>query len=165
MIRYTKCFSQQNKCIWVVDSLDVSKYVLVDSQILPEVYHKVLLAKSYLASREAVSAAQAARMAGISRSAFYKYKDSVFTYHHAAEGEVITLSACLLDNPGVLSSLMNTLYQAGANILSVNQNIPVNNVATVSITVRVAELNMELAGMLEQVRAVEGVKTVDEIKG
>lgn len=142
-----------------------SKYVLVDSKILPEVYHKVLLAKSYLATGEAATATQAAKMVGISRSAYYKYKDSVFAYDQAGDGEVVTLYARLLDNPGVLSHVMRTLYQAGTNILSVNQNIPVDNVASVSITVRVADGKMSLPELLEQVRMLDGVKTVDEIKG
>lgn len=142
-----------------------SKYVLVDSKILPEVYHKVLLAKTYLAAGEAATATQAAKMVGISRSAYYKYKDSVFAYNPAADGEVVTLFASLLDNPGVLSNVMNTLYQAGVNVLSVNQNIPVDNVASVSITVRVTDLKMTFAQLLEQVRSIRGVKAVDEIKG
>lgn len=145
--------------------MSASKYVLVDSAILPEVYRKVLLAKSCLASGEATSATQAAKMVGISRSAYYKYKDSVFSYNPAADGEVITLFANLLDNPGVLSNVMNALYQAGANVLSVNQNIPVNNVASVSITVRVTDLKVDLNDLLEQVRSLNGVKTVNEIKG
>lgn len=103
-------------------------------------------------------------MVGISRSAYYKYKDRVFTYDAAAQGEVLTLYAKLLDHPGVLSNVMGTLYQAGANVLSVNQNIPVNHVASVSITVRVADMTIGLAGLLEQVRALKGVKTVEEIK-
>ncbi len=145
--------------------MNETKYVLVDSKILPEVYRKVLLAKSYLATGEALSASQAARLVGISRSAFYKYKDSVFAYNQAADGAVFTMSANLLDNPGVLSNVMRTLYQAGANVLSVNQNIPVDNVAPVTITIRVAEQQTSMAELLEQVRALDGVKTVDEIKG
>lgn len=105
------------------------KYVLVNSEKLPEVYRAVLKAKNLLAEGKATSASQAAKMAGISRGAYYKYKDAIFEYRQNDDGETITLFANLLDNPGVLSAMLSTLYEAGANILSVNQNIPVNNVA------------------------------------
>lgn len=136
----------------------------MNSEILPEVYRKVLLAKSYLATGKASSASQAAKLAGISRSAYYKYKDAIYEYRQAEVGETVTLFANLIDNPGVLSNVMSSLYQAGANILSVNQNIPVNNVASVSITIRVNEMQNDLDSLLSQVRELSGVKSVDEIK-
>lgn len=110
-------------------------YYLVDSSILPEVYTKVIKAKNLLLSEEAKSVSEAVRIAGISRSAYYKYKDCIFEYN--AQGEkTATINARLEDNVGVLSSVMNELYLFGANILSVNQSEPVNSIASVSITVR-----------------------------
>ena len=105
-------------------------YLLVDMSILPDVYTRVIKAKNFLQSGEAANASQAAKMAGISRSAYYKYKDKIFEYSEQGE-DVSTINAKLRDNAGVLSSVMNELYMAGANILAVNQSIPVNDVADV----------------------------------
>lgn len=139
------------------------KFVLVNSEKLPEVYRAVLKAKNLLASGEASSASQAAKMAGISRGAYYKYKDAIFEYRQSTDGETITMFANLLDNPGVLTAMLSSLYQEGANILSVNQNIPVNNVASVSVTVRV-DKDTDLNALLDRVRNIVGVKSVEEIK-
>lgn len=135
-------------------------YYLVNSSILPSVYSKVIEAKSYLATGEATSASQAAKMAGISRSAYYKYKDAIFEYNGADADETATINAKLKDNAGVLSALMNELYKAGANVLSVNQSVPVNSVADVSVTVRISEMTVTAEKLLEAVKRIDGVNAV-----
>lgn len=135
-------------------------YVLVNKDILPDVYSKVITANKLLATGEATSASQAAKMAGISRSAYYKYKDQIFEYSENSEGTV-TFNAKLLDNAGVLSSVMNVLYQAGANVLSINQSIPVNSVADVSITVRIAETDVSIDHLSDNIKSINGVKSVN----
>lgn len=135
-------------------------YYLIDSSILPEVYSKVILAKGLIASGEALSATQAAKMACISRSAYYKYKDKIFEYSEQGE-DTATINAKLLDNAGVLSSVMNELYIDGANVLSVNQSIPVNGVADVSITVRIANTDVSNDSLLEKIKGISGVKSVE----
>lgn len=144
----------------MVNNLGKINYVLVNKDILPEVYSKVITANKLLATGEATSASQAAKMAGISRSAYYKYKDQIFEYSEDSE-DTVTFNAKLLDNAGVLSSVMNVLYQAGANVLSVNQSIPVNSVADVSITVRISETVISIDQLLENIKNTNGVKTVD----
>lgn len=139
--------------------MDKVKYYLVNSNILPSVYSKVVEAKNYLASGEAASASQAAKMAGISRSAYYKYKDAIFEYNGDNNDETVTINAKLKDNAGVLSALMNELYKAGANILSVNQSVPVNSVADVSVTVWVTEMTVTVGEMLENIKNVSGVNS------
>ena len=96
-------------------------YLLLDMSVLPEVYVKVIEAKGYLQSGEAANASQAVKMAGISCSAYYKYKDKIFEYSEQGD-DTTTINAKLQDNAGVLSSVMNELYLAGANILAVNQS-------------------------------------------
>ena len=123
------------------------KYLLVDMSILPEIYAKVVEANGYLQSGEATSASQAAKMAGISRSAYYKYKDKIFEYNEQGD-DVTAINAKLIDNAGVLSSVMNELYLAGANILAVNQGIPVNNIADVSITVRLSQTDVSTEDLI-----------------
>lgn len=135
-------------------------YLLVDMSVLPEVYVKVIEAKGYLQSGEATNASQAAKMAGISRSAYYKYKDKIFEYSEQGD-DVTTINAKLQDNAGVLSSVMNELYLAGANILAVNQSIPVNNIADVSITVSFAQSGHMTDEVIEKIKSVGGVKSAE----
>ncbi|MDE6659930.1 MAG: ACT domain-containing protein [Eubacterium sp.] len=135
-------------------------YVLVNADILPQVYRKVLEAKNYLAAGEAQSATQAAKMAGISRSAYYKYKDSVFEYNPENSEEIETLSLTLVDTKGVLSAVVNEIFLVDANVLSINQDVPQNGVAKVSLTMRVAEMSVSVEELIEKLKAVNGVKTV-----
>lgn len=132
-------------------------YVLVDASILPQVYSKVLLAKKYLATGQAASAKEAAGMAGISRSAYYKYKDAIFEYGGEGGSEIATVRAKLHDSAGVLSAFMSELYKAGANVLSVNQSVPEDGVADVTVTVRIADLAISVADLPEMLNALEGV--------
>lgn len=136
------------------------KYLLVDMSILPEIYAKVVEANGYLQSGEATSASQAAKMAGISRSAYYKYKDKIFEYNEQGD-DVTAINAKLIDNAGVLSSVMNELYLAGANILAVNQSIPVNNIADVSITVRLSKTDVSTEDLISKIKNIGGVKSAE----
>lgn len=136
------------------------KYLLVDMSILPEIYAKVVEANGYLQSGEATSALQAAKMAGISRSAYYKYKDKIFEYNEQGD-DVTAINAKLIDNAGVLSSVMNELYLAGANILAVNQSIPVNNIADVSITVRLSQTDVSTEDLISKIKNIGGVKSAE----
>lgn len=135
-------------------------YYLVNADILPDIYSKVIAAKNYLALGEADSASMAAKMAGLSRSTYYKYKDAIFEYNGDGSDETATISAKLRDNAGVLSALMNELYKAGANVLSVNQSVPVNSVADVSVTIRVTEMVISLDDLVKNVKNVNGVNAV-----
>ena len=137
-------------------------YLLLDMSVLPEVYVKVIEAKGYLQSGEAANASQAVKMAGISCSAYYKYKDKIFEYSEQGD-DVTTINAKLQDNAGVLGSVMNELYLAGANILAVNQSIPVNNIADVSITVSFAQSGHMTDEVLEKIKSVGGVKSAESV--
>lgn len=141
------------------------RYVLVDESVLPEVYSKVIFAKQLLTSGAADSASQAAKLAGLSRSAFYKYKDFVFSYNKSTAERIVTICFTLKDKPGVLSQLLAELYRLGANILTVNQNIPIQNTALVSITARVDSLTVSVDEMLSVLKSIEGVKTLQQISG
>lgn len=135
---------------------ELPKYLLVDMQVLPEVFYKVVYAKKLIAQGKAKSSSEAAKLAGISRSAFYKYKDSVYLYENRNSQRITTISLTLEDEPGVLSSLLTELYRIGANILTVNQNIPVDGVAPVSISARVSHDRMD-DDLLEAIRNTPGV--------
>ena len=135
-------------------------FYLINSNIMPDIYKKVIKAKSLLASGEAKNVAQASKMAGVSRSAYYKYKDAIFEYHGDDSSDTATINAKLKDNAGVLSSLMNELYKAGANVLSVNQSVPIHSVPDVSVTVRIAEMTISKDELLKSVKEIDGVNSV-----
>lgn len=133
--------------------------MLVDAGILPEVYRKVLTAKKYLATGKAASVKEAAQLAGISRSAYYKYKDAIFEYGTSASDEVAIVKARLQDSAGVLSSFIGAISRVGGNVLSVNQSLPQDGAADVTVTVRIADLSVEparLPALLEQLNGVVG---------
>lgn len=115
------------------------KYLLVDSAVAPDVFVRVVHAKQLIAQGKAANSSQAAKLAGISRSAFYKYKDYVHRFDEQMRQSLITLNLALEDEPCVLSNLLTRLYREGANIITVNQNIPVDGVALVSVALRLGE--------------------------
>ena len=138
-------------------------FFLVDKKVLPKVYSKVVEAKQYIMNSEAASTSEAARMAGISRSVFYKYKDSVYPYQPEATNRILTVQAVLYDRPGVLMSLVSEFYGAGANILTINQNLPVSGKAMVSISARINNMMGTIDELLALLRNVDGVCSIDNI--
>jgi len=133
------------------------QYLLVDSRVLPGAFSKVVRAKQLLAQGKAKSLTEATKAVGLSRSAFYKYKDCVFTYQNTSARQISTLSAELVDEPGVLSEVLAILFKCGANILTVNQNIPVDSVAPVSISMRTEALRVDAQSLAGELRKLDGV--------
>ena len=111
-------------------------WVVVDSSVLPEVILKTLTVKRMLANREEKSSSAACRTVGISRSAFYKYRDSVFIYEEQMRDRIFTVYMLLHDEAGILSGVLHTLSDANANVLTLNQSIPVDGAAAVTVTFR-----------------------------
>jgi chorismate mutase len=140
-----------------------STYLLVDKKVLPQVFSKVVEAKQYLINSEASSTSEAARMAGISRSVFYKYKDAVYPYNNKVTDRIITIQVVLYDKPGVLMALISGFYSVGANILTINQNIPVNGRALVSISARVDNMVGTIEDLLIMLKQISGVQTIENI--
>ena len=142
-----------------------SRLLLVDSSVLPEVFLRVVEAKRMLAVGQVRSLSEAAKAAGISRSALYKYKDCVFVHNEALDDKVITLSARLEDRPGVLSGLLNSLSEQQGNILTVNQNIPVDGVAQVSLSLKMGEGMANPIDITHKISALQGVVEVRLLSG
>ncbi len=140
-----------------------TKWVLADVTVLPDVFEKVLKAKRLFASGEAESASKAAQMAGISRSAFYKYKDAVYAYEEDQVGRVMTVHLLLQDRPGVLSSVLSAFAEAGANILTINQNIPADGLATVSVSAKGDRLVMSVDDFLDFLKNLHGVEKITRV--
>ncbi len=138
-----------------------TQLIVVDASVLPDVISKVLEVKKLLAGKEEKSSAAACKRVGISRSAYYKYKDCVFSYEDKLTQRIINLHAELRDEAGVLSSVLSALYALDANILTVNQNIPVDGVAGVTFSVRLngeVQSPNELRSRLGKIQGVVSVK-------
>jgi len=144
---------------------DIQQLVVVDSKVLPEIYIKVLEAKRMIARGDAKSSVDACKTVGISRSAYYKYKECVFTYEEKLTHKIISLYAVLKDEPGVLSSILTTLYELNANVLTVNQNIPIDSVATVTISIRFNSESIANSMIKTKLTELYGVVDIKIISG
>ncbi|MBR1781257.1 MAG: ACT domain-containing protein, partial [Oscillospiraceae bacterium] len=116
------------------------KYFIVEAEKLPEVFHKVVQVKRMLETREAETVNEAAQRVGLSRSAFYKYKDSVMPFNDMMSGHIVTFQSLLRDETGVLSSILRIFAASGANILTINQSIPVNGCAAVTVSAETSKM-------------------------
>jgi len=139
--------------------MERKSYLLVDADVLPEVFLRVLRAKELLASGEAKNISRATRMADVSRSAFYKYKDCVF--RSEAGKQMATLNATLLDETGTLQALLAAVSAAGAGVVTINQSMPENGTARVAVTVRTDGMQMPLDELCDTLKKQ---KTVVDIK-
>ena len=132
-------------------------YFIVDASALPEVFLKVAEAKRMLETGEVDTVNMATRKVGISRSAFYKYKDAVRPFNDMLHGRIVTFQILLKDEPGVLSAVLNIFAQSGGNILTINQGIPVNGCAAVTIGAETSSLQLSLEDLLGRALEVPGV--------
>ncbi len=140
-------------------------YLLVDTSVLPEIFPKVVEAKKLLMTGKCKTASEAAQALKISRSAFYKYKDSVFPIEEMGKDKIITLFLELVDIPGLLSQILKVLAAANTSVLTINQNIPINQTANMTISFRTENMNKTPEALLRKLKAIEGVKRIDIIAG
>ena len=150
-----------------MDIIENSQFIVVNASVLPEIFVKVLEVKKLLTSREEKSSASACKRVGISRSAYYKYRDCVFSYEERLTQNVITISAVLRDEEGVLSNVLSKLYSLNVNILTLNQSVPVDGVATVTVSLRLNKENgyVNSHDIQSAVSAVYGVVEVKILSG
>lgn len=141
------------------------KYYLVEATALPEIYLKVAEAKRLLASGEASTVNDAAKRMGISRSAFYKYRDSILPFQNLMAGRIITFQLILQDLSGLLSSILTIFAQSGANILTINQTIPTNGCASVTVSAELTNLSCTVEELLGRLSAQRGVVRADVLAG
>lgn len=124
---------------------------------VPEVLLKVAQAKQLLDSGRAASVAEAVQTVGISRSSFYKYKDDIFPYHENARGKTITMVIQLDDEPGLLSAVLKTIAEFHANILTIHQSIPVNGIASLSLSIDVFPATGNVENMKDSIESLRGI--------
>lgn len=132
-------------------------YYIVDAEALPEIFRKVVDARRMLDTGEAETVNQAVQLAGISRSAFYKYKDAVWPFQDMLHGRIVTFQIMLKDEPGILSHVLNLFAGSGANILTINQGIPINGCAVVTVNAETSGLEGSLQELLARLNGAEGV--------
>ena len=134
-----------------------SRYYVVKEQAVPEVLLKVVQAKKLIDSGKAVSVNEAAEAVGISRSSFYKYKEDIFEFHDNAQGTTITLTFQMEDEPGILSDVLKVIAEFGANILTIHQSIPINGVATLTLSVDILPGEGDAEAMVEDIEQRDGI--------
>lgn len=139
---------------------EATQYFVVKQKAVPEVLLKVVEAKRLIESERAMSIQDAVDQVGISRSSFYKYKDDIFPFHDSSQGRTITLTFQMDDEPGLLSVVLKIIADFRANILTIHQSIPINGVASLTISVQVLETTGDVSEMIERMEKQTGVHYV-----
>ena len=137
---------------------DNPEYFLVDKRVLPEVFIKVMEVKQRLNTGESVSVNEAVRKTGLSRSAYYKYKDSVMPFYEATSGKKVTLLITVENFQGILSSIITIIADSHANILTINQNIPINGLADISISIETVSMFGTVDDIMKDIAKLAGVR-------
>ena len=134
-----------------------SKYYVVKQKALPEVLIKVAQVNKLIETKE-ISVAEATEQVGISRSSYYKYKDDIFPFRDNVKGRTITFVLSMDDEPGLLSAVLNKIAEFKANILPIHQTIPVNGVASLTLSVDILTTTGDSSVMIEEIDSLKGVR-------
>lgn len=140
--------------------MEKAKYYVVTKKAIPEVLLKVVEAKELLESERVETIQDAVEAVGISRSSFYKYKDDIFQFRDNVQGTTITLTFRMDDEPGLLSDVLKTIADAHANILTIHQSIPINGIASLSISIQILQNTTDVSQMIEEMENKKGVHHV-----
>ena len=140
---------------------ETTKYFVVKQKAIPEVLLKVVEAKRLLESEKVLTIHEAVDAVGISRSSFYKYKDDIFPFHDNSQGTTITLTFQMDDEPGILSDVLKIIAEYRANILTIHQSIPINGIASLTLSIQVLQTTGDISRMIEQ---LEGQPSVHHVK-
>ncbi|MGY4690469.1 ACT domain-containing protein [Salibacterium sp. K-3] len=139
----------------------IDNFYLVRQDMLTEAMQKTLQAKSLLESGRKQKVADAVQEVDLSRSAFYKYKDAIFPFHTVIKEEIITLSIQLTDISGSLSNLLQEVARAESNVLTINQTIPLQGRANVTLTIDTSALRMEIGSLVQRLERMDAVEHVE----
>ena len=135
-------------------------YYVVKKGALPEVLLKVVEANRLIDTQKAASVQEAVDMVGISRSSYYKYKDDIFPFHDSAQGTTLTLSCKMNDEPGLLSDVLKVVAEFKANILTIHQSIPINGIASLSLSIQILAATGDVSEMIQEMEKKNGVHSV-----
>ena len=136
---------------------DGDTYYVVKKRALPEVLLKVVEVKRLLEAEPGTTVQKAAETVDLSRSSFYKYKDDIFVFHENVRGKTITFLLVIEYVPGILADLLRLVAQYRANILTIHQTIPINGIATLTMSVDILADSEDVSHMLDAIESVEGV--------
>lgn len=136
------------------------QYYVLKERAVPEVLLKVVEAKRLLDSGRIASIQDAVEQVGISRSSFYKYKDDIFPFHETAKGKTITMMVQLDDEQGLLSVVLKTVAEFKANILTIHQSIPINGIASLTLSVDILSQTGDVAEMVAHIEELSGIHYV-----
>lgn len=142
-----------------------TNYFVVKQKAVPEVLLKVVEAKRLLETNTVATVQEAADQVGISRSSFYKYKDDIFPFHENARGKTITFVLQMRDEPGLLSDVLKVVADHQANILTIHQSIPINGMASTTISVDVLPTTGDVSEMMELIENKNGVQQMKILGG
>ena len=148
------------KCKVEKDFSDNGKYYVLKKKAVPEVLLKVVEAKRLLESEKAISIQEATDQVGLSRSSFYKYKDDIFPFHDNARGKTITFVLQMDDEPGLLSVVLGIIAKYNANILTIHQSIPINGIASLTLSVDVLPQTGDMTEMVKHIEEQPGIHYV-----
>lgn len=137
------------------------KFYLVREDMLTDAMVKTLEAKELLHSGKVTKINEAVQRVGLSRSAFYKYKDGIFPFHTMVKEKIVTLTLILVDRSGALSQLLKEIARTGANVLTINQSIPLQGRAQLTLSIETAEMTMELHTLMDRLEKLEVVEKVE----
>lgn len=137
-----------------------NKYYVVKQKALPEVLLKVVEAKRLLESQKALTVQEATDMVELSRSSFYKYKDDIFPFRDNTKGKTITFVIQIDDIPGILSRVLNKIAEYKANVLTIHQTIPINGIASLTMSVDILSDTGDASRMIEELEVIEGIHYV-----
>lgn len=136
------------------------QYYVLKEKAVPDVLLRVVEAKRLLDSGKITSVQEVTERVGISRSSFYKYKDDIFPFRETAKGKTITMVIQLDDEPGLLSVVLKTVAEFNANILTIHQSIPINGIASLTLSVDVLAQTGDIAEMVERIEEQKGIHYV-----
>lgn len=142
-----------------------SQYFVVKQKAVPEVLLKVVEAKKLLETNAVETVQEAADQVGISRSSFYKYKDDIFPFHENVRGKTITFVLQMRDEPGLLSDVLKVVADHNANILTIHQSIPINGMASTTLSVDILPNTGNVADMIEIIEGKNGVQHLKILGG
>lgn len=138
----------------------MGNYLVIDKKVLPDVFEKVVKVKDILKDGKVKEVTEATKIVGISRSVYYKYKDYIFDFAEMQEGKKVTFFMIIKHKKGILSEVLNYVSENGGNILTIDQGIPINGSANLSLTIDISTLDVDIQHLQKGFESLFGVEMV-----
>lgn len=136
----------------------LDNYLIIHKSILPEYYSKVLEARRLMETGKCREISQAVKQVGISRSTYYKYKDFIYEPSDLSKGRKAVISVMLVHEPGILSAMLSKISEAGASVYAITQSPPINEIASVTVTLEISSMPGSMADLLKELCKIEGLE-------